>query len=803
MLKRYSARVYFPVGLALAALLVAMPAFGQSTGLIGGSNGGVPPQIGIMPPIFPNPGGGNSNTRRLPGHIPHAAIARSVLVGPSNPNQLIKMAVMLPITNPSGLKDFLSRVYNPSDPLYGKYLTPAQFTAQFCPTAGQYAEVENYYASKGFQITGTSPNRLVLDVEGTASQVGAAFNLQLMNYRLPSGRVFYAPTDDPQVPASIANLMVGVGGLDNAAKWHPLLAIKPTFTPFLQHPSQIGTGPDGYLAPDDILHAYNLANVPYNGSGQTLGLFELDGYTPSDITEYENYFNLSPIPLQNVLIDGFSGTPGNGADEVTLDIEMMDAVARGASKIIVYEGPNSDQGVLDTYNKIATDNKATEISTSWGIAEDFTTPSMMSAEANIFAEMMAQGQSLYAAAGDSGAFDDGANLTVDDPASDPDVCGVGGTTLSVTQPGGAWAGETTWNEFAIGDGAGGGGVSSFWPAPSYQLPVIGPAWASLTLGSSNMRNVPDVALNADPVTGYEIYFEGSWYGGIGGTSAAAPLWAAFTALVNQKNVQDGKPLMGFPNNHLYTLGQSPSYPSAFHDIADQSTNGYYPAVPGYDDATGWGTFNGANFLNQSPIMVLLTPADVLGGKTTTGQVELQTAPTSSATLTIASDNPSVASVSTSTVTVPAGSTISNTFTITTTPVNTTTHVGISATMGSQSGSSELTVWVTLSSNALRFNPTRVVVPGSIVGTVTLPGPAPTGGAVITLANDDPYNAYVPDHIIIPAGSTTGTFFAYGTFASVVTTYPTVTATYGLTSAQASFAVLGDVWSYVPGGAPLF
>ena len=127
-----------------------------------------------------------------------------------------------------------------------------------------------------------------------------------------------------------------------------------------------------------------------NGSGQTLGLFELGGYTPSDVAYYVSQFGLPSVPLKNVLIDGVSGAAGSGADEVTLDIELQIALAPGASKIIVYEGPNSGKGIIDTYNRIATDNLAKQISTSWGMDEaDAALYALTSGENAIFQQMAA------------------------------------------------------------------------------------------------------------------------------------------------------------------------------------------------------------------------------------------------------------------------------------------------------------------------------------------------------------------------------------------------------------------------------
>ena len=329
--------------------------------------------------------------------------------------------------------------------------------------------------------------------------------------------------------------------------------------------------------------AYNLTGVSANGSNQVIALFELGAYLASDITEYANYFGLPSPKLTNILVDGGSGSAIDA--EVTLDIELAIALAP-QSQIYVYEGPNSNQGVLDTYNRIATDNLAKQVSTSWGMSESLENAQYLQAESAIFLQMAAHGQTIYAAAGDSGAYDDYPTLTleVDDPASQPYVVGVGGTRLTVNSTSGAYSNESVWNN-GQGNGAGGGGVSTAWPLPSWQTNIS-------TVSSKTHRNVPDVALNADPNTGYSIYYNGQWTT-YGGTSCAAPLWAAFTACINQERLATQKPALGFANPLLYTIGTGSSYSANFHDVTS-GNNLHYAAGPGYDNASGWGSFNGAN-----------------------------------------------------------------------------------------------------------------------------------------------------------------------------------------------------------------
>jgi kumamolisin len=359
------------------------------------------------------------------------------------------------------------------------------------------------------------------------------------------------------------------------------------------------------LAPGDIQTVYGLQGAAFNGSGQTVALVEFDGYTPSDILGYESAYLITPIQVTPVSVDGASNTPGSGAGEVTLDIEMVAAVAPGVSQILVYEAPNSWQGNYDLYNKIATDDIAKIVSTSWGQPELDLGASLANVESQIYQRMAIQGQTIYAASGDNGAFDVGAaptnncngtsKLCVDDPASQPYVTGVGGTSLSGTIQNYT---EATWNDAS---GASGGGISAIWPIPSYQSSIN----TTANGGSSTMRNVPDVALNADPISSpYSIYFQGGWWS-VGGTSAAAPLWAAFTALINQRNAGLGDATLGFANPTLYELATSTSSSTLFNDITI-GNNGYYNAGPGYDDATGWGSFKGSALLGA----VITGPAPI-------------------------------------------------------------------------------------------------------------------------------------------------------------------------------------------------
>ena len=514
----------------------------------------------------------------------------------------ISLSITLPLRDPAGLQDLIARLYDPADELYGQYLNPDEFAARFSPTKADYQAVAAYAQSQGLAVTNTHPNRLILDVVGPARAVEQAFAVKLVRYRDARGRVFHAPTTEPQVPSFLSGRIAGVVGIENSELWRRHTTAKNHAIAltaeqlFYATPFQIGSGPNGGLAPSDIKTAYNLTSVASPGLGQTLGLFELDGFVSGDISKYESQFKITTKPtLKTVKVAGYNGSAGEGSDEVTLDIELQIAIANYATAIYVYEGPNSSTGLVDTYNKIASDNLAKSVSTSWGLPELENTASIIASEYSAFSEMATQGQSIFAASGDSGADDNGSSLSVDDPASQPYVVGAGGTTLAVNSNR-TYKSETTWND-GSGD-AGGGGISAIWPIPSWQVGLISVA----SLGSTTMRNVPDVALDADPNTGYAIYCSSVYlyldgvipgWNIFGGTSCSAPQWAAFTALVNQARAANHKATLGFANPALYSIATGSNYSSDFHDVT-VGTNLFYPAVTGYDDATGWGSFNGVN-----------------------------------------------------------------------------------------------------------------------------------------------------------------------------------------------------------------
>ncbi len=558
----------------------------------------------------------NQPTVRLSGHIPSKAVSQASFVEPLAADTPVPITFVLPLRNQNALEELIQGIYNPADKNYGKYLTSDEFTQMFSPTQEDYDKVIAYAKSIGLNVIGTHLNRTLLNISGAATTVQTAFNVNLNVYQQANNRKFHAPDKEPEVPAHIASIINGIVGLDNSAVWHTHNRHVEISKEMMQasNPSAFPSGPNGGFAPNDIKIAYNLNGVSANGSGQSIALFELGSYLASDINAYTNHFGLPSANLTNVVVDGGTSTVDA---EVTLDIELVLALAP-KSQIYVYEGPNNGQGVLDTYNRIATDNLAKQVSSSWGLGEDYVGSQALQAENAIFQQMAAQGQTIYASSGDSGAYDDypSTTLVVDDPASQPYVSGVGGTSLTVDANTGTYVSETVWND-GVGHGAGGGGVSIVWPIPSWQANVS-------TTYSKTYRNVPDVSLNADQNKAYAIYSNGSWtlYGG---TSCAAPLWAAFTALVNQQREAAQMSTLGFANPSLYALGNSQATATDYHDIT-VGNNYVYQAGPGYDNATGWGSYNGSNLFdsltNSTAATISVNITSPSNGETVSGTINV-------------------------------------------------------------------------------------------------------------------------------------------------------------------------------------
>ncbi len=511
------------------------------------------------------------------------------LLGDAAVGDVVPVTFTLPLRNEEQLARLIQDVHTPGNPRYGHYLTPAEFVRDYSPTAADYQAVVHFARLHHLTITHTQPNRTALQVFAPSGVAPDLFGVHVERMLRSDGVSYLAPDDTPLVPSPLHGIVSAVVGVGNEPLLKPSsLTAERQLTSGAGATSDaktqfIGSGPGGGLAPSDIKTAYSLSSLPYNGAGQTLGLVEFDRYAATDVSSYDQYFSLAAGTINNVYVDESAGPPytSNGQAEVTLDIELLQAIAPNNAAIYVYQAPNTLSDLIDLYNRIASDDLAGQVSCSWGLFEQPATLATIESEHSALMEMAAQGQSFYAASGDGS--------TPEDPATQPYAVGVGGTTMTTNGPGGAWESEGTWWH----GGASGGGISQIWARPSWQIGVGAPD----TLGSTVARDVPDVALDADPYAGYAVYVAGEWQI-YGGTSCGAPIWTAFNALVNQARATSGLAPIGFPGPAIYRVANGSDYSLDFHDIDDGHTNHFYPAVVNYDNTTGWGSMIGSSLLTD-------------------------------------------------------------------------------------------------------------------------------------------------------------------------------------------------------------
>ncbi|HZT67149.1 MAG TPA: protease pro-enzyme activation domain-containing protein [Acidimicrobiales bacterium] len=508
------------------------------------------------------------------------------------------LTVEVQLAPAAGLDRFVDEVSTPGSPSYHQFLSPTQFARRFGAPAATVDRVRAQLAAAGLRPGPLAANRLSLTATGPAGAVERAFSTPIRADRL-GGRLAYANTGPARLPAGVEAVL----GLDDLPSAHHVTSsagpssARATSTA-ASGCSSVKSSPADW-PPSSIAKAYGLSDLyaqGADGTGQTIGMFELGDYADADVASYQSCFGLPATSLTRVPIDG--GAPvGTGTAESTIDLEVLTGLAPRAT-VLVYEGPNTVRGVYDTYAAMVNEDRVQVISTSWGMCEPVIGPDAAVAERSLFAQAAAQGQTVLAAAGDTGSEDcytpqnGNTVLAVDDPGSQPYVTSVGGSSLSSISP----VTETAWNN---AQGAGGGGISAFWPMPSWQQSaVIGLSSGAPCHASSGFcRQVPDVVASADPAHGYPGYCTVGDCNSVGwivagGTSLATPVVSALVTLANQSCTNSSR--AGMVDPALYQAGAS-----AFHDITSgnndftASNAGRWPAGPGYDLATGLGSPVGA------------------------------------------------------------------------------------------------------------------------------------------------------------------------------------------------------------------
>jgi subtilase family serine protease len=694
-------------------------------------------------------------------------------------NHVLQLDLVLSLRDPQGLSAFLADVYNPSSPNYRQFLTPAEFTARFGPTVEDYDTVVRFAKTYGLEVVGGSRDGMLVQVKGSVSNIEAALHVNMRTYQHPTeNRTFFSADAEPTLDLPFK--LWHISGLDNYSIPHPLRVSRDQFAAahgidaqkVVSH-ATTGSGPSASFLGSDMRAAY-YGSGPLTGAGQNLGLLEYYGTNLTDLTTYfKNVGQTNNVPVTLFSTDGTSTScsyPSCDDGEQNLDMTQAIGMAPGLASLVMYVG-STDTSIISamtTHNPLPT-----TIGCSWG-----WTPADPSTLNPYFQKMAAQGQNFFAASGDYSTWKKTGNAAAW-PADNAYVVSVGGTDLTTSSAAGPWASETAWADS-------GGGIS-----PDS---IAIPAWQQLSgvinssnKGSTTLRNGPDVAANANftfYTCGDQEACQANYYGG---TSFAAPMWAAFVALANQQYAQSnpGKTL-GFINPTIYQQNvNAGTYAADFHDVKS-GTSGSYSAVTGFDLVTGWGSPTAtlitaltgpapAGFtISASSSSVSINAGS--NGSTTinsavtggfSGSITLSAAGQPSGVTVGFTTNPISAGNSTSmTITVPSGTasgtypitvtgtsgTVVQTTTVTLTVVGTTPNFTISASPTpisvSPSGTGKVTITTAVSGGftsaislsgtvtgsrvTLSFSPTSITGAGTSTMTITVNRRAATGSRTITI-----------------------------------------------------------------------
>jgi kumamolisin len=472
-------------------------------------------------------------------------------VGDIDGSKNLDITISLKLRNKEVLKQKIDLAH--SKKISGKIVSDQDMVTSYLPVANSQSKVINFLKSKGLQITRTSGNRMSIKVQGTAKAIEDAFNVKINNYT-ENGKQFFANSNEPQLPSTIASEIESIDGLNN-------LQLKPSYSMSSLTPSTIKKQYD--ITPLDT------ANI--NGKGVKLAVATYCDFDLNDEAHFLETYGINvAAPVTTIHVDGTPEIDSSSATETMLDIESALSTAPGA-ELLIYDGATSSSNTgIDVFSKIVDDGEADVVSYSWGANESYLSSSNVNAMNSLFVAGSAKGMTFMAATGDSGSSD------IIYPATDPYVTAVGGTTLNIDRSSGEFVSEVGWR-------GSGGGVSSLFAKPSWQQGVAN--------SPSYGRTVPDVSLDADPNTGYPVYVGGVWYN-MGGTSGSTPHWAGIIALVDQSRANNGLGPLGLANPALY----SSKVRAAYKDITSGS-NGLYSCYQGYDMVTGWGSVDVAKLVN--------------------------------------------------------------------------------------------------------------------------------------------------------------------------------------------------------------
>ena len=459
------------------------------------------------------------------------------------------------------------------------FMSREQFAQAHGADAADFAAVRAFAAAHGLSVLQEDAARRTMILAGTVAQFSTAFAVQLHQMKYAKG-TYRGRTGDIRLPAELDGIVEAVLGLDNRPQAKPHFRVRPARGKVKR---RVGSPAAVSYTPTQVASLYGFPSGA--GGGECVALIELGGgFVPADLDTYFSGLGVASPTVVAVSVDQANNSPTGSAGgpdgEVMLDVEVVGAIAPQA-KIAVYFAPNTDAGFLDAITTAIHDttNRPSVISISWGGPESTWTSQAKTAMDNAFQAAATMGITVCVASGDNGSSDGvtGGGDNVDFPASSSFALACGGTSLRAQKT--SIANETVWNDGAAG-GASGGGISTFFSAPTWQSGLSAHDAEGKTIPLT-MRGVPDVSGDADPETGYDVRVDGTDTV-IEGTSAVAPLWAALIARINGIN---GKPA-GLLNPQLY------ANPSALRDVT-QGNNGDFDAVAGWDACTGLGSPNGS------------------------------------------------------------------------------------------------------------------------------------------------------------------------------------------------------------------
>ncbi|PYS59235.1 MAG: hypothetical protein DMF74_21910, partial [Acidobacteria bacterium] len=549
---------------------------------------------------------------RLPGEVPSALSGATKLPERMAADAPLTLTIILKHADQAGFDRYFKDVYDQRSPSFRHFLSQREITARFGPTQKAYGAVLDYLRRNGFTLVQGSENRLTLTVRGTRARAERAFKVNIQNFER-GGQRFFSNDQDPALPQSLASNVLAVTGLSNLAVPRPshllaanlgsianltlqiqallnerAVALANLFDPghlafFKEFDARIAVimekwlnisfsrilfppvydpsvaSKDPQIGPSANTDMHGSAN----GAGQKIGVVAFSSFSPNDVANWLALAGLSSTLLANVSQVHINGGAPRIPDEegdVLVGIETILGLAPGA-QVAVYDAPFAGPGTsFQTLFNAMVNDHVTIISNSFNYCEDQTTLADVQSIDAILKSAAASGISVFNATGDTGSVcRDGSANTITVPADSPNATAVGGTSMTVV-PGLVYGGETWWDGLSQvpPTGQGGYGVSRFFGRPDYQNGfIVGP-----------MRSVPDVVTIADPHTGARVCQADLGRcptpDAHGGTSLATPIWAAMTALLNEKLQQP----LGLVNARFYSLAGT----NAFHSAASMGTD---------------------------------------------------------------------------------------------------------------------------------------------------------------------------------------------------------------------------------------